>query len=910
MIGKAVNFDASIADAFVTRTTWNESGTFNQDDIMRIYRQYYQDGGTWGDESWRTYYFYYKTAPGLSTIDLGKDWRVKEGRQGFNTTADALHAAGEFTQGKADSLTWDNGKIVRFRAWSRSNYAGALTSTDKLAYYPDFCVSDWVTVSGPTLSIPLVLKHQTCRIAITPNNHANVLRRVVMCTDWEDYKRIDNADTNANDGSSSEAGKTDADAQAECNQVIAAYNRMCMPAGVDVSTALLYGMTQNFYSRATAADLQYIEQQDASNLYTYGTKDADYIEKKVQRPIFNSLNGSAYMLTIPYDMSDDVSKKGEPIVLPACTRFRIYLYDVNDGDGKPNTDVNATSVESTYHIFCLGDIKDSNGNAVFPNGLELKPGYSYKFKVGYRYETLTITAEDNFSWNEQDAEDDNLQNMGEDIPEIKTSDYTWWKETIMRAIPTGTGGFNPVFHITNEKEFLEFMNLVNGTAATKTSGLGRARRIDANGDPMVNPEKKNVDGTPKTTEDRYYWWYDIAQTEANIAAGKKGSNAYAWVTKADAEEQGYVFYESYHPKDGTSEAYSDETYLTGAYSFYNQAIDAHFEVILDADLDLKDWSLPGIGTIGTEENPFRGYFNGYSKGENDASEKIHTITNINSSTGYLFNNIKGAAIRNLLLESTHPLGLVNQGTDGNSIVGISLLANSTANNTQCSIAESLTGGDNKVMSYVVGCIHVGDAKGALVGTADNLTMLGCMNAAEGISGGALLGAYPAGSTESDYFFAPQIPLSEMLTNPALFSRRPVWRNFHCNYYDTELSSGATAVGGFTDNYSPWEYIRGRRSGILKAKNDQLLTGEASFSALTSTTQRNEYYGLAPWKAMNYAIMKYNDSTAGLKHPCKAHFISNTTGYSHRYPELVSGAAMNGDGTGLDYSKINPLTQKN
>lgn len=895
LLGTAVKFDASIADEFTTRTTWEENGNFNEGDMMRIYRQYYQtDNGSWGDESWRTYYFYYKTAPGVS-ISLGKDWRVMKDRKGYNSTADALHPAGEFPQTPADSLTWDNGKIVRFRAWSRSNYAGALNSSSKEAYYPDYCVSDWVTVSGPTLSIPLVLKHQTCRIGITPNNYANVLRKVVMCTEWEDYKRKDNADTNANDNSGSEAGKTDEQAKAECDAVLAAYNRMCMPAGVDITTALLYGMSKSFYEGATAADLQRLEEKPMTDFvshdavpptfYKYGMASAEYIKQKIQRPLFNSLNGSGYMLSIPYDMSNGPTK-GEPIVLPACTRFRVYLYDVNKGDGKPNSEV--SDAESTYHIFCLGDITDNSGNPMFPNGLELKPGYSYKFRVGYRYNQLTVTAEDHFSWAQQDAEEALLQNQTVIQPVVTTSDYAWWKNTIMNAIPKGTGGFNPEFHITNEKQFLEFLNLVNGTAATKTSGLARARRS------AVNPEKVDANGDPKTTEDRFYWWYDEAATAANIAAGRRDT---VWVTKTAAEAEGYLFYENYHAKDGNNEAYSDETYLTGAYSFYNQALNAHFKVVLDKDLDLKDWALPSIGN--TADTPFRGYFDGYS----ETDQKIHSIANVNMQSGYLFNYIQGAAIRNLQLETTHPLGLVNQGTDGNSIVGISLLANSAG----CSLAESLTGGENKLMSYVIGCIHVGDATGALVGTADNLTMLGCMNAAAGISGGALLGAYASGATA---FFAPQIRLSNQLSNKSLFSRKPVWRNFHCNYYDTELSKDSHAVGSTADDYSPLEYIRGRRSGILKAKNDQLLSGETNFGLLTTDNQRLEYYGLAPWKAMNYAIRQYNSTTAGSTHPCKAHFISNTTGYSHRYPELVTGAAGDGDGTGLNYSKINPLNQQN
>ena len=40
LIGQAVNFDASMADVFSTRTTYNHDGSFNENDQLTIFRQY------------------------------------------------------------------------------------------------------------------------------------------------------------------------------------------------------------------------------------------------------------------------------------------------------------------------------------------------------------------------------------------------------------------------------------------------------------------------------------------------------------------------------------------------------------------------------------------------------------------------------------------------------------------------------------------------------------------------------------------------------------------------------------------------------------------------------------------------------------------------------------------------------
>ena len=49
-IGRAVNFNVSVADPFAKRApsyTNNDDGTFNQNDRMRIYRNYLGNNGNW-----------------------------------------------------------------------------------------------------------------------------------------------------------------------------------------------------------------------------------------------------------------------------------------------------------------------------------------------------------------------------------------------------------------------------------------------------------------------------------------------------------------------------------------------------------------------------------------------------------------------------------------------------------------------------------------------------------------------------------------------------------------------------------------------------------------------------------------------------------------------------------------------
>lgn len=895
LLGKAVNFSATVVDEFkeTTRATYNDTGVFNENDMMRIYRQYAADNTSetidsdhdgWDDkEAYRTYYFNTKYATGTS-ISLGTDWKVWKDRKGLGKVVnDAEDFTNTFTQTEADSITWENGKTVRFRSWARSNYANALSGCYKYAsgitnYYPDFCISDWATVSGPTSQIPLTLRHICSRIAISYRNNGSQFYKVELATEWQDYMRQDNADTGEHDNGETEKGKGEARAKAECNEVLAVYNRMCMPAGVDIDKSELYAMTQTFWNdavndagKSTCQKLIYLENEDPSTFYHFGKNDNDYIKDNVQRPIFGNVNQSCYLVTIPYDMSNE-GTQGDVITLPACTRFRVYMRDVNNGDGTPTTG----DYEGTYHIFSLSDIVDASGQKMFPHGLDMLPGYSYKFYVGYRYNQLTITANDNFSWTEQDLEAAQMTEDVQVVPETPTSGYSWWKTTIKNAIPTSSGGdFNPVFHITDEQEFIEFIKLVNGTAATATEGLYRANRVKK-GDAGINPDHADNE------YDKYYWWYNA------VSDNKRDTT---WVNSAKATELGYLLYQSYHAANGNQPAYSQEEYVRGAYPFYDMTRDRHYTVYLDNDLDLADWELPSIGN--TEETPFMGYFDG----------QMHTIKNLNMKDEYLFKYIDAAAIRNLKIESTHKVSLIKEGINTCYIVGVDIRAHSTLN----SIAEKLTSNQYNNPSYVVGCIHVGDAGGALVGTSSNLYMYGCMQAAEGIplGQGALMNTHSRYSAESTWkFFTPLIKYDY---TKASGTGTPSWGRFMCNYFDTTLSPNTWAVGDISlsrsQDYSPLEYIRGRESFILKAKNDNLLKGDVSFSALNSVDRRLAYYGLAPWKAMNYGIYRYNQTAIGGTHKCNAHYVNSSTGYVHKYPELQSG-----EPTAEQYD--NTLEQKN
>lgn len=872
LIGRAVNFSASHAELFATRTTYNADGSFNEGDVMTIYRQYSEDNGHSFDintEAYRVYYYVPRKAAGTEIV-LGNDWKPMAGAQGY----DPARTPNLFTQTDADSLTWENGKTVRFRAWSRSNLSNAINNASKNTYYPDYCVSDWVTVSGPTEAVSLTMKHQGCRIAFT-TKAGNELIRAEICTEVEDYMRPDNSTDYAHDESAAEHGKTRDQAQAELDQVMAVYNRMCIPARVDVKTSLMKTMTKTLYN--SMDDFSKLrEKTTADGIVDFNTMSPADIAANVQHPVFCSNNGRLYMITIPYDMST-ADTRGEALTLPACTRFRIWLLDVNGGDK------GAYNEESTYHIFSLADVMDKergdDKQQLFPNGMELAPGVSYLFSVGYYYDHYTLTPADNFSWERQDAE----QNAGTDetTTATATGTYQWWKDAIAAAIPKSfEQRYNPAFHIDTKEEFLEFINLVNGTTGAKASGLTRKSVV-------VGKDKSGNDSTA-------YRWY---RTDAVDAGTWTEADS---VTHDVAEREGYIFYQRYIPADADRAAYTLEDYLQGPYSFYDDDLKRHFTVWLDADLDLGDQKLTPVGN--TTATPFRGVFDGYDA----AKGVIHTIKNIYMDPdegSYMFRYCNEVALRNLQIETVHDFKLLNQATAINEqtgygayIVGIDIKAPSSGN----PIAQTLTGS-----SYVVGCTYEGtitlgggQTNGAMVGTANNLNMYANMMAAAGLPAGtgALLGAYAPGSQA---FFAPQS------------GQRLAWGRFMANYYDVTLSPGTNAIGSITDNYRPQEYIRGRESWILKAKNDNMLSGEVPYDNIPTERMKLGYYGLAPWKAMNYALFEYN-IVGGLvseSHNCKSHFYNGDTGYTHTYPQRLFGEVNSDDDhTGYkgNYESLNLL----
>lgn len=859
LLGKAVNFNASMAEEFAeSRTSYEHNGKFNEGDLMQIYRQYWDSNNkNWEDlQAYRTYSFDVTYATG-TTINLGEDWKVAVGRMKCDDWNSETKSGTMVEQKMSDSLTWENGATVRFRAWSRSNVAGCIGSGSAGAYYPDFCIADWVTVSGPTTGIPLVLRHVGSRIGFRYYG-GNQLAGVEICTQKEDYMWQDNSDSHTNDEADM---MNEAEAEAAAADVKAVVNRMCLPAGVDIESGTLRSMTTSLYGRMTdKSDPLYntfnkIEQRTvADGLVEFGTLTPSAIANEVAHPRFSNVDGRCYMITIPYDMSNDPNTRGEILTLPAKTRFKIKIRDVNNGDA-----ANTPGYEAKEHIFSLTDIKNSDGTPKYPNGLEMLPGKSYLFTVGYLYDRLTVSIiEEGISWNTADSEDG--QAADQSVADDNTSPYQWWKDAINQAITEtkGSEDYNPIFRISTATEFKEFIALVNGTAARKTSGLERASRS------QENPE---ADEDLDNRETRHYWWYDVEATKASLAS-EFGDTI--WVTRAEAEAQGYVFYRHYYPQVSDKAAYSVEDYVRGPISFYDEQVNLHLVVQLTQDIDLHDWQMESVGN--SEDNPFMGFFDGGT----------HTLSNVNMRQEYLFGYVTDGEIRDLRLTSTHRLALLKYGntsatTRNLRIVGISLQADCSA-----SPIQSLLG-----TAYVVGCIHEGDAGGALVGTANNLTMYGCMHASSNITGAALLGSYAAGSQSR--FFDPQ--------NAATVVK---WGQFMCNYYQKSPDQATRAVATTADNYRAQEYIRGARQHILRAKNDNLVDDDVPYEKL-SDNQKAEFYGLAPWKAMNYAIYQYNQTSVAKgseysskpeSHLCHMIYKVDDVGYAHRYPVLAEGTPTN------------------
>lgn len=785
LIGQGVNFNASMADQFVTRTTYHSDGSFNEGDQMRIFRQYAKSGdatGTTFDEDgeiFRTYYYKMTYAAGTS-VSLNNDWLPAPKDYG-KLKSDAKGST--LAQTEADSLTWENGRTVRFRAWGRSNLSGVLYATGttdaekrapaRSSYYPDYTVSDWVTVSGPTQNISLTMRHIACRIALTYKG-GNQFSSVKLCTDAADYASEDDA-----------------------KKVRDAYNKMCMPAGVDDKTFLLTAMTKELYNNENT-NLNNIEQY-STGIVKIGEKTAAEIASDVQHPLFKNNNGNQYFMAIPFDMSCD--NPGQELKLPACTRFKVWLYDVNNGS------------ETSFHIFELSDIKNSEGETAFPDGLTLKAGYSFNFSVGYQYNQFTITAADNFNWDNGGNEDGTANSETQNEPSL---DMKWFTDTYNDAVAASLADskvpFKPIFNITTTGQLLTFAKLANGTALSDPDKIHKGElREDKNG------------------YKKYYWYIDGVLDENNNPKQ---------LTSDDANTYGYYFYYRFYPKVSTVAAYAEEECFSAPVDFKG------LEVTLGENIDLADCILPAIGS--DYNHPFRGVFNGNGK----------TLKNLYMQNGYLFENVEDGVITNLKIESIHNTCLINSAKasdDTNGwgcyVAGVSMQCPSSGN----SIATDL--GSN---SYMVGCIHIGNAGAALVGSAYNLTMMGCMQAAAGITTGtgALLGT---GSVKSTMF--------------------------RYNYYDVDLSSGICAIGTTKDNYDYDMYIRGAKSHILKAKNDYLIGSNVDKTKLDDY-MLSEMYGLAPWKAMNNGIADYNSSTIGEKYPCKMLYQTSTVGYTNQYPTLV------------------------
>lgn len=914
LIGTAVNFDTSMAEDFDTRTSWNHSGVFNDGDLMVIYRQYWDgDKNTWTKDSYRTYTFDVKYATG-TTVSLGRNWKVAPGRMGADWGETNKQLDTPFVQTAADSLTWENGTTVRFRAWSRSNLAGYLNNGSASSYYPDYCIANWSTVSGPTRDIPLTLRHACSRIGFACMS-GNQFSKGEICLNPEDYKWEDNADTQGHDTSDK---LSDEEAASVCNAVKAVFNRMCMPAGVNIENGTLNAMTEVLYNQINTEfsktnvgeraegfknGFKDLEQKTTDQgIVNYGTYTPEEIATNIKHPQFNHNDGRLYMFAIPYDMSN-APTQGEELVLPAKTRFKIWLRDVNNGDaGKTD------GYEYKEHVFSLSDIKDGD-KPKYPNGLVLGAGKSYLFSVGYQYSKFKVDIiEEGMQWSTATLGDTDLQSNDFSINETREP-FKWFNDAIDIAIGESKvdgNDYNPIFKLSSREDFVEFINLVNGDF--KKSGIKRVHRSEVNPeynkdkDPEYKPEndpanyggitdKKELQARKKNYGG-YYWWYDEAATTTSTAAG--GDTI--WISKADAAKQGYVIYNRYFPQLSTQSAHSEEVLMTKAFPFFNEQLSLHFVVQLENDIDLGDWKLETIGK--SPETPFQGYFNG----------QMHTLKNVYMANEHLFGYMQDGEIRNLLIQSYYNTAILKKGIVSDSqnlrITGVSLNANSTTNPIAQELILDPEGTTKTGRIYVVGCIQYGDAGGALVGESDNLIMMACMRTASnsGAAGGALLGKYSESSTSE--FFKPQTSVASLSWSSP---------RFMCNYFIKTPTLNTRAVGYLKDGssiptyinkkkkeitYLPQQYIRGAHDYVLKALRNNLLGDDVSFDQLTTDLMKEEFYGLAPWMAMNFAIANYNLLPAATNHEYRmhnqdhrinAHYSISNMGYKNLFPLLESGA---------------------
>lgn len=841
LIGTAVNFQPYISDFDISSRAVGEpgpvyNGGFNRGDMMYIYRQYVNPDGSFsypevGSKPLPgTIYKYKAMTYGETNIFQKSSWKPYENKKFSMVDGDYSYTMPNAIT-DADSLIWENGSTVRFRCWTLSKLSNNLDGDSYTVVYPDYSVCDWVTVSGPSENIPMNMRHLGCRLAFAPytgNSFVNSDNfRIKITYDPADYMRDDNADTDPEDAA--DKAPTLEEATEMANAVKAAYEKMCFPAGVDMNDFSLLACEKD------AKTAPY-----TGKTHQHGTMSAEVIANNIRRPEFLSYAGGYnYMVTVPYDMSSE--NDGKNITLPPYTRFRVYLRDVNQGDK------NQGMAESDYHVFVLSDVmkRDGNGNSIkdehpFKDGLTLKAGYSYQFYVGYLYDGISVTAADNFSWVKQDLEAANATNQSTEAP-VKDN-FTWWRTAIDEAIARVQAGtdanYNPVFHITNEQEYQEFIDLVNGNF-THNSNLTT--------DKQIHKYRQVKDGQVIIK------WY--------IGDSWKDSDGthYNWIEQEEAEEQGFIFYNRYYPSDADRDAYSEIDVLDAPYSFFDSDVQRRFTVYLDHNLDLKDWPLESVGN--TETTAFAGNFDG------QGYEISNVYVRKNGCSNQLFGYAKDGIIKNLRIVSTHPMSIVGT-CDTERILGCSVIAPSTTG----AIAENAVG-----TCYFVGCIHIGDSKKPLVTNGDYFYMYGCMQAASGITGGALCGVNSGKSTD---FVQSQGEFTEL--------NEIYWGNFACNYFDTTLSPNAVAVTGITGDdakYNRRQYIRGSSTNILCAKNDNLVDVKAEWKALTDS-QRAALYGVAPWRAMNYAIVKYNENVNDLN-KCKMHYENNTTGYIHRYPTLVT-----------------------
>lgn len=425
LVGRAVTFDPSL-ESIVSRT--NHDG-FNSGDVINIYPS------TYGTNSYNpeTNWVQYKLTQTLDAAGnvIKRYWTV-------NTSALKYHSTANQTL--ADSISWENTNAVRFRAWGKSS----------IDNYNDYLYADYASVAGPTQSVPLVFKHLGCRIGFTPKA-GNSIVKINICTNTKYY-----TDDSATGGLTA--------AQKVAN-VQAAWNKVCMPDGIQMYA----NCDNNGYSWGTTTEITEARQPQYGTLMVKPASGTTLVRGRqyqtsaevtanTSRPTWRSIDGIFYAIVCPYEMANETF--GNPITLPAYTRFEVYIYDVNNGDA-----AKTSSYEGDCHTFALSDVK-SNGTAVYPDGMTLQSNYSYMFSVGYYYNQLTVTPSDSFAWTSLDAgtlNGTNNQATAED------ADYKWWQdamsnaaETAYNASATGATGISPVFNITNVKEWKGFVNIVNG----------------------------------------------------------------------------------------------------------------------------------------------------------------------------------------------------------------------------------------------------------------------------------------------------------------------------------------------------------------------------------------------------------------------------------------------------------------